>query len=156
MTTTEEAPATEKTESVEKGSRDFTKIVEKEPTNLHSHYWDWIKDKTGYESSASDEEAVKIVQMAVSLYQPYQASAENKQRREDEKAQRETLAEQKKAEREAAKAAKAEEAAKAKEAAAKEAEAAGDGDGAKRQPPPRKGAAAKGGAAKAASGEAPF
>lgn len=155
MTTTE---TTETTEAPAKATvkNDFTKYVDKEPTNLHRHYWGWIKDKTGIDLDVTDEVAVKIVQISVSAYQTYQASPENKQRRVDEQEAREKAAEEAKAKKAAEKAEKAkaaEEAAKAKEA---EAEAAGDGDTAKRQPPPRKGAAAKAGANKAAAGEAPF
>ncbi len=162
MTTTEteqtdaatEAPAQE---SKSTGGKDYTKIVTKEPTNLHKHYWGWLQEKTGFSASTTDEEAVKIVQMAVSLYQPYQASAENKQRRVDEATQREQAAEEAKAKRAEEKAQKERDKLAKAEAEKAEAEAAGDsGEGAKRQPPAKKGRAAGSAKATAAASEAPF
>lgn len=151
MTTTEtEAPAN----TNGKDKEDYTKYQTKEPTNLHRHYWDWIKNKTGIELDVTDEVAVKIVQIAVSAYQKYQASPENKQRRVDEADEREKAAAELKAKKAAEKQAKVEAAEKAKAAEATEAEAAGDGEGAKRQAPPKRGAASK--TNKAAAGEAPF
>jgi hypothetical protein len=154
VTTTEEAPAT--TAPAATKGPDFTKYKDKEPTNLHVHYWDWIKTKTGVELDVPDNVAIKIVQIAVSAYQTYQASPENKQRRVDEAAEREAAAELAKAEKAKVALEKAEAKAKADAATASEAAAAGDGDAAKRQPPPKKSATAKAGTNKAAAGEAPF
>ncbi len=147
-----DAPAESAEKAAAKGNRDFTKILEKDPTNLHVHYWGWLQEKTGFEAKTDDAEATKIVQMAVSLYQQYQASAENKQRRVDEANEREEKAAEAKAARAAAAAEKAAKAAEAKAASKSEAEAAGDEKGATRQPPPRKGNAKT----TAAAGKAPF
>lgn len=160
MTTTEaektEATPVEETKAEAKSTgKDYTKIVSKEPTNLHVHYWKWLQEKTGFSADATDAEAVKIVQMAVSLYQPYQASDENKQRRVDEAEAREKAVEENKAKKAAEKAEKEREKAAKAEAEKSEREAAGESDeGAKRQPAPKKGA--KTAVNKAASGEAPF
>lgn len=166
MTTTEQDTAPVETDAATadateapkaKGDKDFTKYVEKEPTNLHHHYWGWIKDKTGIDLGVSDDVAVKIVQIAVSAYQVYQASPENKQRRVDEADAREKAAEEAKAKKAADAAEKAKKAADAAEAKKAEAEAAGETDAPKaRQAPPKKGRAASGSATKAAAGEAPF
>lgn len=154
---TEQAPAeTPATAASTKG--DYTKYVTKEPTNLHRHYWAWIQEKTGIKLEVDDETAVKIIQIAVSAYQQYQASPENKQRRVDEAAQKAAAAEEAKAKKALAAKEKAEAKAAAAEAAKTEAAAAGDtAEGAaKRQPPPRKGAPKANAANKAAQGEAPF
>lgn len=155
------AEATENTEAPAEQDKaaaknDFTKYVVKAPTNLHRHYWDWIKEKTGIELDATDEDAVKIVQIAVSAYQTYQASPENKKRRQDEAEAKLAAAEEAKAAKAAAAAEKAAAKAKAAEDTKAEAAAAGETGTATRQPPPRKGSAKGGGAAKAAAGEAPF
>lgn len=62
---------------------EFANYLEKDPTGLHIHYTQWLAEKTGIDFSDQDE-ATKIVQLAVALYPQYQKSAENKRRRADE------------------------------------------------------------------------
>jgi hypothetical protein len=82
-TTTTDAKATEKAPK----AKDFTSYKEKAPTNLHRHYAMWLQEKTGITFPA-DVDVSKVVQLAVSLYHDYQASDENKARREQEAAER--------------------------------------------------------------------
>jgi hypothetical protein len=67
--------------------KDFTAYTTKTPTNLHVHYTAWLAEKTGFNFSDANE-AAKVVQLAVSLYHDYQASDENKARRELETAEK--------------------------------------------------------------------
>lgn len=141
------------------------KVLDKEPSSLHKHYVDWLTEKTGWVPETVDRsDYEKIVQLAVSLYQGYQASPERARAREDERRAKMAAQAEKLQEREAAKAKKAAEKAaaleakkKAEEAAAAaavaEAEAAGEGSDA---PPARKAAPRKKSAPKASAGEAPF
>lgn len=77
----EQDTAVEETEDPE-----YAYLVDKEPTHLHKHYVEWIKEKTGLEVSA------KSAQLAVSLYQKYQKSPENAERREAEREERDARA----------------------------------------------------------------
>lgn len=72
---------TTKTDAKAPKAKDFKAYAKKTPTNLHVHYTNWLADKTGIELP---EQAAKVVQLAVSLYHDYQASDENKARREAE------------------------------------------------------------------------
>jgi len=67
-------------------AKDFTAYVAKKPTSLHEHYAAWMLEKTGLELNVQSDDVTKIVQLAVSLYHDYQASPENKARREAEQA----------------------------------------------------------------------
>lgn len=132
---------------------EYGDLADKEPSHLHKAYAVWIEEKTGVAVN------VKDVQLAVVLYQKYQKSPENIERREAEREEKAELAAAKKEERDKAAAAKkekaeAERAEKAEKAkAAKEAKADG-GDEAPAKKPGVKKSPAK---AKAASTvEAPF
>lgn len=165
--------------------KDFASYLDKEPSSLHRHFWGWMKDRGATPAGVSDETGAKMIQMFLITHHTWQASPENRARREAERADRNKTRELSKAEREKAKAVKreqkeAEKAAAAeakaqreadkqaraaeKEAAAKakksEAAAAGDkatGDAGNGEPK-RQPPPRKGAksAAKASSGEAPF
>lgn len=73
--------------------RDLSVYATKEPTSLHKHYAQWIEEKTGIRPSDKD------VQLAVALYADFQASPENKERQEKEKAEKKAALEAAKAEK---------------------------------------------------------
>lgn len=78
--------ATKTTETKAPKAKDFKSYATKAPTNLHVHYAAWMQDKTGLDLPVDDDVVAKITQLAVSLYHDYQASDENKARREAEQA----------------------------------------------------------------------
>jgi colicin import membrane protein len=128
-------------------------LVDKEPSHLHKHYVEWIKEKTGVEVDP------KAAQLSVVLYQKYQRSPENAERRERERDERDAKQAELKEQREKAAAekkakAEAERAEKAEKAKAAKAEKAEGSDEAPTKKPGVKKSPAK---AKAASTvEAPF
>lgn len=121
----------------------FAHLVEKDPTDLHVRFADWLADNTGLDRDEIDE---KTVQLACSLRIEFQKSPENQanleaRRAAAEKADEERLAraEERKKKREQAeveKAAKAE-AKKAAAAKPKAAPVAKDEDEAEETPAPR-------------------
>lgn len=64
---------------------DFTKYPAKEPSSLHLHFANWIKEKTNFDPSRdarSKEDAfLRGVQLGTLLRQVHQRSPENRERR---------------------------------------------------------------------------
>lgn len=83
--TTTKATETAATETKAPKAKDFTAYATKTPTSLHVHYAAWLQEKTGI-TFPEGTDVAKITQLAVSLYHDYQASPENKARREAEQA----------------------------------------------------------------------
>lgn len=64
--------------------KDYAAYAAKDPTDLHTHLAEWIKDKSGYDptKAKSKEEAyLKGVQLGALLRMDHQSSPENQQRR---------------------------------------------------------------------------
>lgn len=123
----------------------YEHLLDKDPTDLHMRFADWISDKTGLDRDEIDE---KTLQLAVSLRMDFQRSPENQEhlalaREAAEKAKQERLAARE--ERAAKKTAAAE--AKAKKAAEEpEEDDSEDAEEPAEKPKPaarRRGAAAK-------------
>jgi hypothetical protein len=85
MTTSTTTPAAKTAVKAAPKVKDYKSYATKAPTSLHQHYTTWLSQKTGITVTA---ETVKVVQLAVTLYHDYQASAENVQRRAVEATER--------------------------------------------------------------------
>jgi hypothetical protein len=70
-----ESAATKAAKSKVRDAEAMKAVAAKAPTSLQKHYTTWLAEKTGFTFS-NDDEAAKIVQLAVSLYHDYQASPE--------------------------------------------------------------------------------
>lgn len=66
--------------------RNYAKLLEKDPSELHQSFVDWTKAKSGYTPDA------KTVQLVLALYQEFQRSPEHRQ---DTHAKREAAAQKK-------------------------------------------------------------
>jgi len=97
----------------EENTERFTKLVDKDPSDLHERFAEWIADKTGYE-----DVDVKSVQMACALRIEFQKSPENQEVLAEKRAAAEEAEAKREEKREAREVKKREEAeAKAKKAA---------------------------------------
>lgn len=66
------------------GEKDYTSYAKKDPTDLHSHLAEWIKDKTEYDPATAKSKAEafqKGVQLGALLRMDHQSSPENQERR---------------------------------------------------------------------------